>query len=96
MALMICIINSCKKNLKRHKKQMENLVINFIITASSSGASFFARAEASAKRVTGDTPQGTMGRVQTAGFARTSREASGYEAVIIIFNSYNALTLKVR
>ena len=48
---------------------MENLVINFIITASSSGASFFARAEASAKRVTGDTPQGTMGRVQTAGFA---------------------------
>ena len=75
---------------------MENLVINFIITASSSGASFFARAETSAKRVTGDTPQGTMGRVQTAGFARTSRETSGYEAVIIKFNSYNALTLKVR
>ena len=35
-----------------------------MIPASSSGASFFARAEASAKRVTGDTPQGTMGRVQ--------------------------------
>ena len=27
----------------------------------------FRMAEASAKRVTGDTPQGTMGRVQTAG-----------------------------
>ena len=27
-------------------------------------------AEASAKRVTGDEPQGTMGRVQTAGLAR--------------------------
>ena len=27
-------------------------------------------AEASAKRVTGDEPQGTMGRVQTAGEAR--------------------------
>ena len=36
-------------------------------TASSSGAPFFA--EASAKRVTGDEPQGTMGRVQTAGEA---------------------------
>ena len=32
-------------------------------------------AEASAKRVTGDTPQGTMGRVQTAGEA-TSRPLS--------------------
>ena len=29
----------------------------------------FRMAEASAKRVTGDTPQGTMGRVQTAGEA---------------------------
>ena len=28
----------------------------------------FRMAEASAKRVTGDEPQGTMGRVQTAGF----------------------------
>ena len=32
----------------------------------------FRMAEASAKRVTGDEPQGTMGRVQTAGGA-TSR-----------------------
>ena len=39
-------------------------------SASSSGASFFAwHAEASAKRVTADEPQGTMGRVQTAGEA---------------------------
>ena len=30
----------------------------------------FRIAEASAKRVTGDEPQGTMGRVQTAGEAR--------------------------
>ena len=30
----------------------------------------FRIAEASAKRVTGDEPQGTMGRVQTAGLAR--------------------------
>ena len=35
--------------------------------------------------MTGDEPQGTMGRVQTAvsfppSFARTSRETSGYEA----------------
>ena len=29
----------------------------------------FRMAEASAKRVTGDTPQGTMGRVQTAGLS---------------------------
>ena len=35
----------------------------------------FRMAEASAKRVTGDTPQGTMGRVQTAGEA-TSRPLS--------------------
>ena len=35
-------------------------------TASSSGASFFAWQKACAKRVTGDEPQGTMGRVQTA------------------------------
>ena len=43
--------------------------------------------------MTGDEPQGTMGRVQTAGevspvvsfppsFARTSRETSGYEAAL--------------
>ena len=50
-------------------------------------------AEASAKRVTGDEPQGTMGRVQSAGEARCllpaflcahifiKRETSGYEAV---------------
>ena len=41
-------------------------------TASSSGASFFAyhgRGERET-RVTGDEPQGTMGRVQTAGEAR--------------------------
>ena len=46
----------------------------------------FRMAEASAKRVTGDEPQGTMGRVQTVvsfppSFARTSRETSGYEVV---------------
>ena len=58
----------------------------------------FCMAEASAKRVTGDhyKPQGTMGRVQTAGEARLARcllpaflcahifikrETSGYEAV---------------
>ena len=35
----------------------------------------FGIAEASAKRVTGDEPQGTMGRVQT----------SGYEAVTVMF-----------
>ena len=35
-------------------------------TASSSGTSFFAWQKACAKRVTGDEPQGTMGRVQTA------------------------------
>ena len=35
----------------------------------------FRMAEASAKRVTGDEPQGTMGRVQTAGEA-TSRPLS--------------------
>ena len=55
----------------------------------------FRMAEASAKRVTGDTPQGTMGRVQTAGEAPArscvlpaflcahifiKRETSGYEA----------------
>ena len=51
-------------------------------------------AEASAKRVICDEPQGTMERVQTAGealalvsfppsFARTSRETSGYEAATL-------------
>ena len=52
----------------------------------------FRMAEASGKRVTGDEPQGTMGRVQTAGEARCllpgflcahifmKRETSGYEA----------------
>ena len=55
----------------------------------------FRMAEASAKRVTGDEPQGTMGRVQTASEARLARcllpaflcahifikrETSGYEA----------------
>ena len=34
----------------------------------------FRMAEASAKRVTGDELQGTMGRVQTASFARTFSE----------------------
>ena len=49
----------------------ELLTGNSSKTASSSGASFFAwqRREASAKRVTGDELQGTMGRVQTAGEA---------------------------
>ena len=57
-------------------------------------------AEACAKRVTGDEPQGTMGRVQTAGEARLARcllpaflcahifinrETSGYEAVFVTF-----------
>ena len=38
-------------------------------------------AEASAKQVTGDEPQGTMGRVQTAGAHNfIKRETSGYEA----------------
>ena len=37
--------------------------------ASSSGPSVFRMAEASAKRVTGDEPQRTMGRVETAGEA---------------------------
>ena len=56
----------------------------------------FRMVEASAKRLTGDEPQGTMGRVQTAGEARLARcllpaflcahtfikrETSGYEAV---------------
>ena len=57
----------------------------------------FRMAEASAKRVTGDEPQGTMGRVQTAGEARClllallcalifiKRETSGYEAAIESF-----------
>ena len=52
----------------------------------------FRMAEASAKQVTGDEPQGTMGRVQTAGEAHClllaflcarnfiKRETSGYEA----------------
>ena len=52
----------------------------------------FRMAEASAKRVTGEKPQGTMGRVQTAGEARglrpaflcahifSERETSAYEA----------------
>ena len=41
----------------------------------------FRMAEASAKRVTGDEPQGTMGRVQTAGtHIFIKREVSGYEA----------------
>ena len=55
----------------------------------------FRMAEASAKRVTDDEPQGTMGRVQTVGEARLARcllpaflcphifikrETSGYEA----------------
>ena len=30
--------NGCKKNLKRNKKQMENLVINFIIIFNSYNA----------------------------------------------------------
>ena len=51
----------------------------------------FRVAEASAKRVTGDEPQGTMGRVQTAGcllpaflcaYIFIKRETSGYEAGI--------------
>ena len=33
----------------------------------------FSHGEASAKRVTGDEPQGTMGRVQMAGEARLAR-----------------------
>ena len=37
---------------------------------------FFRMAEASAKRVTGDEPQGTMGRVQTADAFRHSRPQS--------------------
>ena len=40
----------------------------------------FRMAEASAKRVTGDEPQGTMGRVQRAGEIFIKRETSGYEA----------------
>ena len=52
----------------------------------------FCMAEASVKRVTGDEPQGTMGRVPAAGLARCllpaflcahifiKRETSGYEA----------------
>ena len=36
---------------------------NVVETASYSGASFFARL----RRATGDEPQGTMGRVKTAG-----------------------------
>ena len=37
----------------------------------------FRMAEASAKRVTGDEPQGTMGRGQTAGEATSGRHYSG-------------------
>ena len=55
----------------------------------------FRMAEASTKRMTGDEPQGTMGRVQTAG-ARCllpaflcahifiKRETSGYEAGVAL------------
>ena len=43
-------------------------------------------AEVSAKRVTGDEPQGTMGRVLPAFLcAHIFRETSGYEAVIALF-----------
>ena len=56
----------------------------------------FRIAEASAKRVTGDEPQGTMGRVQTAGEARCllpaflcahifiERETSRHEAARLV------------
>ena len=50
----------------------------------------FRMAEASAKRVTGDEPQGTMGRVQRAAFLCANifikRETSGYEAAPGHFN----------
>ena len=55
----------------------------------------FRMAEASAKRMTGDEPQGTMGRVQTAGarcllpaflctYIFIKRETSGYEAGVAL------------
>ena len=51
-------------------------------TASSSGASFSHRRGERETRVTGDEPQGTMGRVQTVArtFSSRDRETSGYEA----------------
>ena len=44
-------------------------------------------AEASAKRVTGDEPQGTMGRVQTAGEADVSPVVSFPPSIARIFSS---------
>ena len=50
------------------------LAMRYVSEKSTSNSLLFRRfvfriAEASAKRVTGDEPQGTMGRVQTAGEA---------------------------
>ena len=68
------------------RKMGLHFLIHNILSASSSGASFFAW------RVTGDEPQGTMGRVQTAGCLLPAflcahiflkRETSGYEAEIL-------------
>ena len=56
----------------------------------------FRMAEASAKRVTGDEPQGTMGRVQTAvsfppSFARTFLERRlGTRQSLFVYNVYNS------
>ena len=47
----------------------------------------FRMAEASAKRVTGDEPQGTMGRVQTAGEADVSPVVSFPPSIARIFSS---------
>ena len=47
----------------------------------------FRMAEASAKRVTGDEPQGTMGRVQTAGEADVSPVVSFPPSIARVFSS---------
>ena len=54
----------------------ENLALARLHTASSSGASFFAwKRRAPEGDLTGDEPQGTMGRVSfPPSFARTSKE----------------------
>ena len=79
---VVCLIRGYQK------ESAPALFRNRDMPASSSGASFSARL----RRATGDEPQGTLGRVQTAGETRCllpafrcahifiERETSGYEA----------------